>query len=113
MSFLAGYRVLDLTDERGLMAGRILADLGADVVLVEPPGGSPARSVPPWAVLPSAQGDGVRRSMHWEAYAANKRSLVCDVLTDAGRDDLRALAAHSDFLITSLDPELLAARQLD
>ena len=40
MGFLSGYRVLDLSDERGMIAGRMLADLGADVVQVEPPGGS-------------------------------------------------------------------------
>ena len=40
--FLSPYRVLDLTDERGLLAGRMLGQLGADVVQVEPPGGSPA-----------------------------------------------------------------------
>ena len=36
--FLSGYRVLDLTDERGIVAGRMLADLGADVVQAEPAG---------------------------------------------------------------------------
>ncbi len=41
---LEPYRVLDLTDERGLLAGKILADMGADVLQVEPPGGSPARN---------------------------------------------------------------------
>ena len=44
MAFLSAYRVLDLTDERGMVAGRMLADLGADVVQVEPPEGSTARS---------------------------------------------------------------------
>ena len=45
---LSPYRVLDLTDERGLLCGKILGDLGADVVQVEPPGGSPARQVGPF-----------------------------------------------------------------
>lgn len=40
---LAAYRVLDLTDARGILCGKILADLGADVVRVEPPAGNPAR----------------------------------------------------------------------
>jgi crotonobetainyl-CoA:carnitine CoA-transferase CaiB-like acyl-CoA transferase len=40
---LSSYRVLDLTDERGAMAGFILAALGADVIAVEPPGGSTIR----------------------------------------------------------------------
>ena len=45
---LEPYRVLDLCDERGLLAGKILADLGADVIQIEPPGGSPARNVGPF-----------------------------------------------------------------
>ena len=46
---LAHLRVVDLTDLRGALAGRILADLGADVVKVEPPGGDPGRLRPPFA----------------------------------------------------------------
>ena len=41
---LSPYRVLDATDDRGEIAGMVLGDLGADVIRVEPPGGSPARS---------------------------------------------------------------------
>ena len=47
-SLLSPYRVLDLTDQRGLLCGRILADLGADVIQVEPPGGSAARAIGPF-----------------------------------------------------------------
>ena len=47
---LSPYRVLDLTDERGLLCGKILADLGADVIQVEPPGGSTAQEH--WPFLP-------------------------------------------------------------
>jgi len=43
------YRVVDLTDEGALICGQILGDLGADVILVEPPGGVKARSVGPFA----------------------------------------------------------------
>ncbi len=46
---LHGYRALDLTDHRGALAGRLLADLGVDVVKLEPPGGEPDRLVPPYA----------------------------------------------------------------
>src|SRR5688572_8144371 len=45
---LGPYRVLDLTNERGLLCGQILGDLGADVVQVEPPGGSSARRIGPF-----------------------------------------------------------------
>jgi crotonobetainyl-CoA:carnitine CoA-transferase CaiB-like acyl-CoA transferase len=92
---LGGYRVLDCTDERGLLAGRMLADLGADVVAVEPPEGSTARHAPP-------RHDG--GSMQWDTYGANKRGIVCDLRTAAGRDELLALAGVADFLFESAGP---------
>src|SRR5438445_3189471 len=97
MGFLDGLKVLDCTDERGLLAGRLLADLGADVVQVEPPGGSPARAVPPLA----RDGAG---SFVWDTYAANKRGVVCDLGTEDGRSGLRALASRADMLIESSGP---------
>ncbi len=66
--FLSPYRVLDLSDHRGLIAGRMFAQLGADVVQVEPPEGVDARRIGPFAP------DG--RSMTWAAHGAGKRSLV-------------------------------------
>ena len=45
---LSPYRVLDLTNERGLLCGQMLADLGADVIAVEPPGGNSARKLGPF-----------------------------------------------------------------
>ena len=98
-------RVLDLTDERGLLCGRLLADLGADVVQVEPPGGSPARSAPPVA-------DG-RRSMFWETYAAGKRSLAADLDEEAGLALVRGLAADADVFVTSHPAAWLTERRLD
>ncbi len=46
---LEGYRVVDLTVERGEMAGRLLSDLGTDTIKVEAPGGSPSRTLAPMA----------------------------------------------------------------
>src|SRR5438552_6061265 len=82
---LSPYRVLDLTDERGLLCGQILADLGADVVAVEPPGGSSARRIGPFAGDTPAP----ERSLFWWAYARNKRGITLDFDKEAGRDRLR------------------------
>jgi crotonobetainyl-CoA:carnitine CoA-transferase CaiB-like acyl-CoA transferase len=105
---LQGYRVLDCTDERGLLAGRMLADLGADVVAVEPPGGSTARTVPPRLdsshLGPSHRGS---ESMLWAAYAANKRGITCDFGSAVDRQRLLDLVAVADFFIESADPGTL------
>jgi crotonobetainyl-CoA:carnitine CoA-transferase CaiB-like acyl-CoA transferase len=103
MAFLDRYRVLDLTDERGLLAGRILSDLGADVVAAEPPGGSAAR----------VGADGEPRSMRWDAYAAGKRSVIADPSAPAGQELIRRLATAADFLIESAPPGAMAAAGLD
>lgn len=106
--FLSPYRVVDLTDHRGLLAGRMLAQLGADVIQVEPPGGSPARRVGPFD--DSAPED--LRSMYWAAYASCKRGATCALDTEAGRALFLRLVAKADFLIESEPPGAMAARGL-
>lgn len=103
---LSPYRVLDLTDESGLLCGQILSDLGADVIQIEPPGGSPARRVPPFA---EPGGD----SLFFWAYARGKRSLALDLESEAGRDELRDLVRGADFLIESASPGRMADLGLD
>ena len=100
---LAPYRVLDLTDERGLLAGKILADLGADVVQIEPPGGNPARNIGPF------YGDDPQpeKSLFWWAYAANKRSITLDLEQKDGQALLKKMVAEADFLIESFAPGYL------
>jgi len=107
--FLSPYRVLDLTDHRGLLAGRMLAQLGADVLQVEPPGGSPARDVGPFDDS-AAPGE---RSLYWAAYASCKRGITCDLDHPDGQALLRRLVAKADFLIESEAPGAMAARGLD
>ena len=97
---LSPYRVLDLTDERGMICGEILADLGADVIAIEPPDGNRARRIGPFA----GDEEGPERSLYWTAYARNKRSVVLDLESEQGRDDLKRLVAGADFLIESFDP---------
>src|SRR5881275_401912 len=76
---LAHLRVVDLADLRGALAGRLLADLGADVVKVEPPRGDPGRLVPPFAGGVAAPD----RSLPFLYRNANKRGAVLD-LHEAG-----------------------------
>ena len=72
---LGPYRVLDLTDECGMLCGRILGDLGADVIKIEPPGGSPVRRIGPF------HNDEVdtERSLPWLALNTGKRSACLDI----------------------------------
>ena len=104
---LSPYRVLDLTGPLGFLTGRILADLGADVIKVEPPGGDPSRA---WA--PFLEHRGVRRSLYWLTSNANKRGITLDIETPSGRFVLRELARSSDFLIESFAPGHLARHGL-
>jgi crotonobetainyl-CoA:carnitine CoA-transferase CaiB-like acyl-CoA transferase len=92
---LSAYRVLDLTDHRGQLAGHILRSLGAEVILVEPPGGSPARELGPFvddvADLESSLG-------FW-AHNRGKASVVMDLESPAGIRELLGLVAGADVLI--------------
>jgi benzylsuccinate CoA-transferase BbsE subunit len=101
---LSGYRVLDLCDERGLFAGRVFADLGADVVQVEPPGGAAARRAAPRSTT---------TSYTWDTFAANKRGIVADLDSDEGQHLVRRLAVRADFFVESAGPNVLSARDLD
>ena len=102
---LAGLRVLDLADQSGALAGRLLAGLGADVVLVEPPAGSPLRRIPPcFDGAPAGQG-----SLFFWFYAAGKRSVACDVATPDGTALLDRLAARADVRIETGPPGATAA----
>ncbi len=109
MAVLAPYRVLDLTDQRGLLCGQILADLGADVLQIEPPGGSPARRLGPFA----GDVDDPERSLFWWAYARNKRGITLDLAHPDGRALFRRLVAGADFVIESAPPGTMAAWGLD
>ncbi len=104
---LAPYRVLDLTDERGQLGGQLLAFLGAEVILIEPPGGSSARRVGPFAVQDGlAEGES---SLFFWSYNRGKRSVVLDLDSEEGRRQLHTLAAGADVLIESFGPGGLQA----
>jgi crotonobetainyl-CoA:carnitine CoA-transferase CaiB-like acyl-CoA transferase len=105
---LSEYRVLDLTDERGHLAGFILRQLGAEVIAIEPPGGSSARRLGPFA----GDVEDPERSLHHWAYNRGKKSVVLDLDTDEGRSQLRRLAEGADVLIESAGPGVMASMGL-
>ena len=106
---LHGLRVLDLCGDFGALCGQILADLGADVVLIEAPGGCALRARPPfWKDEP-----GPERSLAFWALARGKRSLVLDLATPAGREELIRLARAADFLVESAVPGRMRELGLD
>src|SRR5882724_11933190 len=98
---LAHLRVVDLTDLRGAFAGRLLADLGADVVKVEPPRGDPGRLVPPFAGGVAAPD----RSLPFLYRNANKRGAVLDLHDAGGWHRFCELCERADVLIENLGPE--------
>ncbi len=102
---LSPYRVLDLTTNTSALCGAMLADLGADVVAIEPPGGSPLRQSGPFR----HDEPDLEHSLPWWAYSRNKRSVALDLETPGGRESLLSLAAGSDFLIESYTPGYLAS----
>lgn len=85
---LAGLRVVDLSSTLpGAQFSQFFADAGADVIMVEPPGGSPVRDYPGWP--------GLLRS---------RRSITLDVHDDSDRDVLRGLLAEADVMVSTMRP---------
>ena len=79
----------------------MLAGMGADVIKVEPPGGSRSRLLPPLA------GDAASTGLPFQAYNRGKRSVVLDLEDASGQSDFLALAATADFVFENAGPELL------
>ena len=97
---LEPYRVLDLTDEKGFLCGKILADMGADVIKVEQLGGDPARKIGPYF------DDDPRpeNSLYWMAYNMNKRGITLNIETSDGQEIFRRLVETADLVIESFAP---------
>ncbi|MAZ90035.1 MAG: CoA transferase [Cellvibrionaceae bacterium] len=100
---LTGVRVIDMADGKGEMCGRLLADFGAEVILVEPPKGLASRQLPPFYRS---------ESLYFATHNANKRSVVLDLDTDQGKADFLALSDRADILIEADKPGRMAERDL-
>ena len=107
--FLSGMRVLDLSDEMAFVTGKILAELGAEVIKVERPGGDESRLIPPF----KADEPGIENSLYWRAFNAGKRSIVLDLETERGAQAFRELARTANIIIESSDAGALSRAGID
>src|SRR5215813_8978704 len=106
---LSPYRVLDLSNELGFLCGKILGDLGADVIKIEPPGGDPARRLGPFY---GDQAD-PEKSLFWFGFNNNKRGITLNLESARGRELFAELVAKADFVIETFTPGYLDALNLD
>ena len=97
---LSGYSILDLTDDKGHYCGKVLADLGADVIKIEPPGGDPSRNIGPfYRDIPDPE-----KSLYWWAYNTSKRGITLNLESDQGKDIFRRLVKNADAVVESSPP---------
>jgi benzylsuccinate CoA-transferase BbsE subunit len=97
---LNNYRVLDLTDEKGFLCGKILGDLGADVIKIEKPAGDTSRRIGPFfRDTPDPE-----KSLHWFALNSSKRGITLNIEDPEGKDIFIKLAETADVIIESFTP---------
>lgn len=98
-SIINPHRILDLTEGGCMIGGRILADLGADVIKIEQPGGSPSRIAPFYRDDPDPE-----KSLYWFAYNMNKRGITLDITKTDGQEIFKKLVKSADVVIESFEP---------
>ncbi len=100
---LSHCRVLDLTDDKGFLCGKTLADLGADVIKIERPGGDPSRKIGGfWKDIPDPE-----KSLYWFAYNSNKRGITLNIESAEGLEIFKKLVKTADFVIESFPPDYM------
>lgn len=106
---LTGIRVLDLTEDRGLYTGRLLADFGADTIKVEEPWGSQARRIGPFKDdIPALE-----TSLYFLHFNMNKRGITLDLATETGQQIFKKLVKKTDVVIEDFDAERRTALHVD
>ena len=100
---LQGLRVLDLSEENGQFCTKLMADMGADVIKIEPPSGDPVRRIGPFYHDEEA----LEKSLYWFVLNTSKRGLTLDITTPRGAELLRQLVATADFVVESFSPGTL------
>ena len=91
---------MDLTDEKGSVCGKILGDLGADVIKVEKPGGDPARRIGPFFHNTADP----EKSLHWCSFNSSKRGITLNLHDPEGREIFHKLSNTADIIIESFPP---------
>ena len=86
-TLLGDIRVLDLTDEKGVYCAKLLADHGADVIRIEPPGGHPMRNLGPFV---NDEAD-PEKSLYWFQFNTSKRGITLHLENADGRELFRSL----------------------
>ena len=103
LQLLDGIRILDLADEKASFCSKLLADMGADVIKVERPGGDPTRNIGPFSgIAPSPD-----KSLFFLYHNTNKRSITLDLEKTEGRDLFRRLLERHDIVVETFPPGYL------
>jgi len=100
---LSAYRVLDMTDEKGQFCGKLMGDMGADVIKIEPPGGDSCRDIGPFY----HDEEDPEKSLYWFALNTSKRGITLDIEKPQGLDLFRQMVKTADFVIESYPPGYL------
>src|SRR3972149_4606381 len=109
IKLLQDCRVLDCTNETGFLCGKILGDLGADVIKVEKPGGDESRNLGSfYQDIPDPE-----KNLYWFSYNHNKRGITLDIETETGKDLLLKLIKKTDIVIETFAPGYLKKLGLD
>ena len=99
-AILSSYRVLDLAEDGCMLCAKLLGDLGADVIKIEPPGGSPTRNIGPfYHDIPDPE-----KSLTWFFLGLNKRGITLNLETADGREIFKKLVKTADFVVESFEP---------
>ena len=102
-SALQGLRVLDLADEKGAFCTKLLADMGADVIKIEPPGGDSTRNIGPFANdIPHPE-----RSLYFWYHNTSKRGITLDLGSNKGQEIFRKLVCTADVVVETFSPGYL------
>jgi len=102
-TLLGDIRVLDLTDQKGVYCTKLLADLGADTIKIEKPGGDPMRAIGPF-FHDEAEPE---KSLYWFHFNTSKRGITLNLETDSGREIMKQLVRTADVVVETFPPGYL------